>query len=285
MADLVLPIKDGQVQDTSATQTTAKETTKTSNSKLDKDAFLKLLVTQMQYQDPLNPSSNTEYVAQLATFSQLEQLQNINKESTVSQAFGLVGKTVDVTTENATGNSTTITGRVDYVSMSGGEAKLSVNGKLYSIDQLATVLDSTYLTEQGLPKVDSTELKFDATNPLDQNLTVNLGSGDTVADNVAIAINGNVVDSNLVKVTGNNVTIDKSAFQNLENGNYKVTVVFNDPQYTTVKDKVTVQVSNSSVTNDTTGSGNTSGTTTTASSTTGTNSTAGTGSSTDAVTA
>lgn len=288
MADLVLPIKDGQVQDTSATQTTAKDTTKTSNSKLDKDAFLKLLVTQMQYQDPLNPSSNTEYVAQLATFSQLEQLQNINKESTVSQAFGLVGKTVDVTSENATGNSTTITGRVDYVSMSGGEAKLSINGKLYTTDQLATVLDSTYLTEQGLPKVDSTELKFDAKNPLDQNLTVNLGSGNTVADNVAIAINGTVVDSKLVKVSGNKVTIDKSAFQNLDNGNYKVTVVFNDSLYTTVKDKVTVQVSNSSVTNDTTGSGNTSGTTTTDSGTTGTDSTAGTGSkssSTDAVTA
>ena len=43
---------------------------------LGKDAFLQLLVCQMQNQDPMNPNSDTEYVAQLAQFSQLEQLQN-----------------------------------------------------------------------------------------------------------------------------------------------------------------------------------------------------------------
>ena len=47
------------------------------NKSLDKDAFLQLLVTQMQYQDPLDPQDNSEYVAQLAQFSSLEQMTNV----------------------------------------------------------------------------------------------------------------------------------------------------------------------------------------------------------------
>jgi len=50
-----------------------------SNDALGKDAFLQLLVTQMQYQDPLDPQDNSEYVAQLAQFSALEQMTNVSE--------------------------------------------------------------------------------------------------------------------------------------------------------------------------------------------------------------
>ncbi|MEW6379298.1 MAG: flagellar hook assembly protein FlgD [bacterium] len=46
---------------------------------LNKDDFLKLLLTQMQHQDPLNPMDNTEFVSQLSQFSQLEQMYNVNQ--------------------------------------------------------------------------------------------------------------------------------------------------------------------------------------------------------------
>ena len=50
------------------------------NTKLGKDAFLKLLVAQMQNQDPLNPQSNEEFVAQLSQFTQVEQLMDLSTQ-------------------------------------------------------------------------------------------------------------------------------------------------------------------------------------------------------------
>ena len=241
MSDLVQPIKDGVVQQTK----TETKSTKSSGSELGKDSFLQLLATQMKYQDPLNPSSDTEYVAQLASFSQLEQLQNLSTVSTNSQAFNLVGKDVVIKTENTAGDTTYIDGKVDFVNMSGTKAMLSVNGSTYSIDQLDSVIDDTYLTKQGLPGVTSAvALKYDASNPKDLSFNVKLGSGDTIADDIRVVINDNVIDSSKVSISAGKVTVKASALSGLANGSYKVTVAFNDPLLTTVKDKVTLQVSN-----------------------------------------
>ncbi|MFT4146773.1 MAG: flagellar hook capping FlgD N-terminal domain-containing protein, partial [Mobilitalea sp.] len=147
MSDLVKNVTDGVIEQTKTS------TAKSSNNELGKDAFLKLLTTQMKYQDPLNPNTDTEYIAQLATFSQLEQLQNLGTVTTNSQAFGLVGKSVIVKTESASGNTTYVTGRVDFVNMSGSKAQLSINGSLYSIDKLDSVIDDTYIIEKGLPGI------------------------------------------------------------------------------------------------------------------------------------
>lgn len=67
------------------------KTTKTTQAggELGKESFLKLLVTQMQYQDPLDPQDNAEYIAQLAQFSSLEQMTNVN--STLEKMNTLLG--------------------------------------------------------------------------------------------------------------------------------------------------------------------------------------------------
>jgi len=62
-----------------ATTTPAATTTTTTPGLANESTFLTLLVTQLQYQDPLNPADSTQFVTQLAQFSQLEDLQNINQ--------------------------------------------------------------------------------------------------------------------------------------------------------------------------------------------------------------
>lgn len=240
MSDLIQPVNNGTVDQTRATNTK-----KGPNNELGKDAFLQLLVTQMKYQDPLNPNTDTEYIAQLATFSQLEQMQNISQLTTNSQAFSLVGKEVVVKVTGSTGTINYVSGRVDYVQMANGKAKLSINGSLYDIDQLDSVIDDTYLIEQGLPAIkEKIELSYDGNNPKDLSFDVFLGSGDTVATKVAVAIGDSLVKDEYVKLVGSKITIDKQALANLGTGVHKVTVVFNDPFFTTVTNKITINVVN-----------------------------------------
>lgn len=96
------------------------------DSGLGQDAFLKLLITQIQMQDPLEPLSATEYVAQLAQFSVVEQLQATNlhlgilyQAQAVSQAVLLIGKHI----ETADGS---VTGLVEAVIFTDGQPKLIV---------------------------------------------------------------------------------------------------------------------------------------------------------------
>ena len=140
-------IVNGQVQSTYTETDQTKK--KSSGADLGKDAFLQLLTTQLQYQDPLEPMDNTEMVSQLAQFSALEEMQNVSSALSNSQALSLVGKNVIIevgkSTENA--NTTTVGGRVQYVQIVDGKAKLAINGSLYDYDDFDMVVDDKYLED------------------------------------------------------------------------------------------------------------------------------------------
>lgn len=244
MSDFINKVSSGELS--AANKNTTKSTVGTNS--LGKDAFLQLLVTQMKYQDPLNPNTDTAFVAQLATFSQLEQMQNLSQTSSNSQAFSLVGMNVSVKSEDSNGSVSVKTGVVDYVTMKNGKAQLNIDGNFYSIDQLDTVLDTSFVIEQGLPYlVGTVEETFDAKEPKDITFNVNFGSQDTVATDVAIIINNKVIDAKHVSISGTKVTISKEALSELKDGVYNPTLVFNDPLYTTVSGKVKITITNSTV--------------------------------------
>ena len=143
---VVQEVKDGKFVNNTSVESLAKDKLKkTANSSLDKDAFLQLLVAQMKYQDPLEPTSNTEYIAQFATFSELEQMQNMSATLELSRASSLVGQTVLMKVTDSSGRTTTVQGNVDYVIYENGKAYLSIGGQPYSLDDLDTVADKKYL--------------------------------------------------------------------------------------------------------------------------------------------
>lgn len=135
---------NGATPDASSISKAIEAAKKEAGGALDKDAFLQLLVTQMQYQDPLEPTDNTEYVSQLATFSTLEEMQNMSSTMDRQSASSLVGQYVFMEETSATGDTKTIEGTVDYVTFSGSKTYLSIDGTLYNYDDLKTVADSEY---------------------------------------------------------------------------------------------------------------------------------------------
>ena len=95
---LIAPVEDGKFVE--STSQSSLDKAKENTNAMDKDAFLQLLVAQMKYQDPLEPTSNTEYISQLATFSELEEMQNVSASIEMQRANNLVGQYVFVKTEN-----------------------------------------------------------------------------------------------------------------------------------------------------------------------------------------
>ena len=143
---LAAPFVDGEL--VTNTSQIAKKETKTSSASansMDKEAFLQLLVAQMKYQDPLQPTSNTEYISQYAQFSQVEQMNNMAASMDLQRASQLVGKEVYMKTTGSNGETKYVQGKVDYVVYENNKAFLSINESLYSIDDLDTVHDPAYL--------------------------------------------------------------------------------------------------------------------------------------------
>jgi len=128
----------------SASATVAKSsTTSVVEQELDRDAFLQLLVMEMQNQDPLDPVDNADMIAQLAQFSSLEQMNNLNESfdglsermeylvGNIDQlnflsAQGMLGKYV----EGITADGEAVTGVVDSVHLEGSIVVLGVDGEV-----------------------------------------------------------------------------------------------------------------------------------------------------------
>lgn len=141
-------VENGVIKDVSAKNLADSAKTKKSNDALDKEAFLQLLVAQMQYQDPLEPTSNTEYISQLATFSELEAMTNLNDSMSIARASQLVGQKVTIqTTSASTGETTEAEGTVDYVIVENGKAYLVIDEQPYAIDDLSSIMTEDYWKE------------------------------------------------------------------------------------------------------------------------------------------
>ena len=108
-------------------------------SEVSKDGFLKILAAQLQNQDPMNTKDNSEYVAQMAQFSALEQMQNLNSSITdlisrekFQEGNLMIGKIAKISSEN----NQFVIGEVTGSRLVAGATTILVDGKEYKINDV-----------------------------------------------------------------------------------------------------------------------------------------------------
>ncbi len=111
---------------------------------LGKNEFLQILVAQLGHQDPLSPKEDTEFIAQLAQFSSLEQMVAMAQSSSMSQSYAMIGKFCSGTKLDDNGKEMLVEGIVNGVSTVGGVTTLRVGNVDLPLSGVLSVLDATY---------------------------------------------------------------------------------------------------------------------------------------------
>lgn len=118
---------------------------------LGKDAFMQLLVTQLRYQDPLNPMDNQAFMAQMAQFSALEHMMNISEAMDRTNTHALIGQIVEATYKDPASNQLEkVIGKVDGVVTRNSQHFLLVNGKEIELKNVESVIDPSLINDTDI---------------------------------------------------------------------------------------------------------------------------------------
>lgn len=116
------------------------------------DDFLNLMVAQLQNQDFMNPVDDTQYVAQLAQFASMQQMQELAAYSKSNYVMSLVGKDVTAAKFTVSGDLDKTTGPVERVTLANDEYTIYIKDKPYTLDQIMEIHSSS--SSQGEREVD-----------------------------------------------------------------------------------------------------------------------------------
>lgn len=123
------------------------------NTSFDKDAFLKILTAELSNQDPTNTKDSTAYIAQMAQFTSLEQMTNLNTTMTMNAATSMIGKVVQLNSTDQNGNA--YSGLVKSVSKQSGNVKLGVE---VTSNGQTQVMNFDYSDVNGITEDSSTKV-------------------------------------------------------------------------------------------------------------------------------
>jgi len=129
----------------------ADSTQKKDGTSLDMQDFLNLLTAQLSNQDVMNPSTDTEFIAQMAQFTSLQAMQTLTELTYAQYGASMIGKKVIVASMDKKGEMITDTGVVSNVKFMSGACSIMVNGKEYDMSSIMEVLDPNSTTK---PEVD-----------------------------------------------------------------------------------------------------------------------------------
>lgn len=107
---------------------------------LGKDDFIKLLITQLRHQDPMNPVDDKEFIGQMAQFSALEQMQNVSAGINSVRGSTLLGKEVRATVSSQSGEVSEVEGMVTSVKMRKGDTLVVVDGREIKVEDVEEII-------------------------------------------------------------------------------------------------------------------------------------------------
>lgn len=159
------------------------------------DDFLTLMVAELKNQDFMNPVDNSQYVAQMAQFANLQQMQELAEYSKTNYAMSLVGKNVTAAKFTVSGKLDKVTGMITKVSFVDNEYKVFIGDKSFSLSQIMEV-NHIPKTENNVPEDDDKEKEkvnepaepsppptTDGTTTTEKDPDVTNGSPDVTNDN------------------------------------------------------------------------------------------------------
>lgn len=188
------------------------ETNRKPNNDMGKDAFMQLLVTQLQHQDPLNPMDNQEMMAQMAQFTALEQMMNVAHTVEKQLAHSMIGKFVEYQYKDPeTGKISYQLGKVDYIKTVNGEAMLGIGEHEVKMDDVLQVVDSS--------NIQSNSSAFELLGKTVQAVVESEGETPGTKENV-------IIEGEVLQV----VMKDKEAYVVIGSGDKKVEVLLEKVQ-------------------------------------------------------
>ncbi|SEF57929.1 flagellar hook capping FlgD N-terminal domain-containing protein [Paenibacillus sp. UNC499MF] len=141
----------GDLSKTGSTTSTASAASKAKDKKdgsiLGKDDFLKILITQLQNQDPMQPMQDKEFVAQMAQFTSVEQLSNMASEmkllrSSLGFTSSLIGKDISWMSKTDSGETVMADGVVESIIVRDGVQYATVGGKEVKLEEVLKIENS-----------------------------------------------------------------------------------------------------------------------------------------------
>jgi flagellar basal-body rod modification protein FlgD len=120
------------------------------NDSLGKNDFLKILVAQLQNQDPSNPMEDTQFIAQMAQFSSLEQMQNMSKTTALQQAMMSIGSDVKAKVIDGKGGEELVFGRITGVQQAGDDIYLTLDsGRQIKDSDVSSLMNSEGMLQEA----------------------------------------------------------------------------------------------------------------------------------------
>lgn len=160
--------------------------TRVPKQELGEEEFLQILAVQLANQDPLQPMEDTDFIAQMAQFNSLQQMQELNKTFNTTQAYSLIGKNVIGEVQQNDGTTAQILGRVTGVVRQDGTDYLQVGSYYLPLSAISEIYDAG---------IDSSSMIAQSANLVGKTIE------GTVPEQVKDATTGNIVTKD-VKVTG-----------------------------------------------------------------------------------